>query len=57
LIKKILLGLLLLILIIVAGFVAIGFIVPNIRYTTTAVINKPRDFVWTILTDKSKTKD
>lgn len=56
-IKKILLGLLSLILILIICFVAIGFVISDIQYNSTVEINKPRDIVWTILTDRTKSKE
>lgn len=56
-IKKIILGVILVILLAVAGFVAIGFLIPQIEYKASVEIEKPRDQVWQLMTDRSKAKE
>lgn len=50
--KKVALYLLGIVLLLVVGFLAIGFFVPTVEYTTTIEINKPREFTWKILRER-----
>jgi uncharacterized protein YndB with AHSA1/START domain len=56
-IKKILLGLVGIILFLVAGFFAIGLLNPSLSQETRVEINKPRAIVWAYFTDQSKMKE
>ena len=50
--KKVLVYLLTIVLLVVAGFLSIGFFVPAVEYSTTVEINKPREFTWKILRER-----
>ncbi len=56
-IKKILLGLLGILVILVVGFFAIGFIFPKLTTETRVTINKPRKTVWKYFTDQNTLKE
>ncbi len=47
--KKLALGLVVIIVLLVAAFFCVGMIVPAVEYTTTIEINKPRDVTWQII--------
>src|SRR5438445_9126838 len=50
--KKIILYLLGIIILLVAGFLSLGFFIQTVEYTTTVEINKPRDFTWKVLRER-----
>src|SRR5258708_36155759 len=50
--KKVILYLLGIIVLLVVGFLSIGFFVPVVEYTTNVEINKPREFTWTVLRER-----
>ncbi len=56
-IKKILLGFIAIIALLVVVFFAIGLMFPTLTTETGVTINKPRDVVWQYFTDQSKLKD
>lgn len=56
-IKKLLFGLLGIILLMVIGFFAVGLIYPTLTTETRVTINKPRSVVWKYFTDQSKLKE
>jgi carbon monoxide dehydrogenase subunit G len=56
-IKKILLGLIAIIALLIVGFIAIGFIYPTLTSETRVTINKPRDVVWKYFIDQKNLKD
>lgn len=56
-IKKILLGLVGIVLLLVVGFLAIGFIYPTLTTETRVTINKPRTVVWKYFTDQNTLKE
>lgn len=56
-VKKILLGLLGLVVLLVAVFFAFGILNPSLSTETRVEIDKPRDVVWKYFTDESKMKE
>jgi len=50
--KKFILYLLGIVLVLVIGFLCVGFFLPAVEYTTTVEINKPRDFTWNFIRDR-----
>jgi uncharacterized protein YndB with AHSA1/START domain len=56
-IKKILLGFLGIILLLVICFLALGFMYPTLTTETRLTINKPRDVVWQYFTNQNTLKD
>jgi hypothetical protein len=50
--KKFVIGLVVIVVVLVAGFLCIGIIVPTVEYTTTVEINKPRDVTWQVMRDR-----
>lgn len=50
--KKVILYLTAVVILLIVGFISIGFFVPAIQYTTTVEINKPRDLTWRVLRER-----
>ncbi|MBV9242313.1 MAG: hypothetical protein JO314_09925 [Acidobacteria bacterium] len=51
-IKKALIAVVLIIIVLVAGFICIGLVYPAVEYTTTVEINKPRDVTWQVMRER-----
>jgi carbon monoxide dehydrogenase subunit G len=50
--KKVIFYILGIIVLLVAGFFSIGFVIPAVEYTTTIEIDKPRDFTWNVIRER-----
>ena len=50
--KKIIIGLIGLVAILVAAFFSLGVLFPAVEYTTTVEINKPRDTTWQVMRER-----
>ena len=47
--KKLIIGLVSIVVLLVAAFFCAGFLYPAVEYTTTVEINKPRDVTWQVM--------
>ena len=51
-IKKLLIGIVVVVILLIAAFFGVGLAVPAVEYTTTVEITKPRDVVWQVMRDR-----
>jgi len=51
-IKKLIIGIVVIVILLMAAFFGAGLAVPAIEYTTTVEINKPRDITWQVMRDR-----
>jgi carbon monoxide dehydrogenase subunit G len=51
-IKKLIIGIVVIVVLLIAAFFGVGLAVPAVEYTTTFEINKPRDVIWQVMRDR-----
>jgi len=50
--KKLIIGLLVIVVLLVVAFFCVGFIYPAVEYTTTIQVSKPRDVAWQVMRER-----